>query len=146
MTAFLRAWLDGLPIPVVDPPSTTSLSGPAWTLEQWAQQAARVDVPFRPVRRAIPAVTTDGTPPSVLRQIHLVGDTVRTAGPVSDEEIAWGRRLAGVAGIHFLTVTLAPDSAVVVTATAWADLNDPDIRHLYAASLPPVGAVSAVMA
>jgi hypothetical protein len=146
MTAFLRAWLDGLAIPVVDPPSTTSLSGPAWTLEQWAQQSARVGVPFVPIRRTIPAVITATAPPSDLRQVQVAGDALRTVGPVSNEEIDWTRRLAGAAEVHFLTLTLDPDAALVATATTWADLNHPDVRDLYRTSLAVVGAKSTVMA
>jgi hypothetical protein len=51
MTAFLLAWLSGLPCPVVNRPSPLGLAGPNLRPESWMALASKAGIPVRPVRR-----------------------------------------------------------------------------------------------
>jgi hypothetical protein len=54
MTAFLRAWLTGLPCRVYNRPTDMCLTGPAWNREQWAMLANRLHIPVVPTLRHVP--------------------------------------------------------------------------------------------
>jgi hypothetical protein len=45
MTAFLAHWLQGLPVPVVNPPTPSYLLGPVSPQLEWLETAARVGLP-----------------------------------------------------------------------------------------------------
>jgi len=135
MTAFLRAWLDGLPIPVVDPPTTSSLSGTLWSSEQWSQQCASIGLSFAPLRRSIPAATSSSSEAVDGRRVHVAGRHVHRVGSVSDAEIDAARALADATRVHHIALTLSADRFVVTAVSTRADLDDPAIRGFYLRSL-----------
>jgi hypothetical protein len=54
MTAFLVAWLHGLPCRVVNRPSAGNLGGPAWDRATWLVVAARLGIPVDLSPRRVP--------------------------------------------------------------------------------------------
>src|SRR6202035_5798207 len=61
MTAFLRTWLDGLGQAVLDPPTPTSLAGPAVSAATWRAAARDCGMDYAP-----PAAPAAGRPPGQL--------------------------------------------------------------------------------
>jgi hypothetical protein len=129
MTAFLRAWLDGLPCPVLNPPTSLSLSGPAWTLEEWAMVAARVGVPFAPTLRAVRRNVVRAAAEAGSWRAVVVGATVFGAG----DEAAHARALADAAGVGLLTVAF--ENGDVVDVNCWPDLADESVADALLAEI-----------
>ena len=73
MTAFLRAWLSGLPCPVLNRPTAQNLGGPAFRHEQWVQFAIRHGIPAVPVRRDTRAIGASVNQDSGC-EITVIGD------------------------------------------------------------------------
>ena len=53
INAFLLAWLSSLRCLVINRPSGTCLSGPAWRPQQWVQVAASLGLRVKPVQRSM---------------------------------------------------------------------------------------------
>jgi hypothetical protein len=138
LTAFLLAWLDACPAPVLNPPNPRSLNGPAWYAEQWADAAASVGLRVEPVHRrlglaAAPLATVPAWDEGI--RAHVVGDVC-----VGDVHPAVARRLgalARLAGTPLLTATVSGRGprAKVRDVSAWPDLADPEVADAVAALL-----------
>ncbi len=91
MTAFLLAWLEGLPCPVIDRPGPGCLCGRNWGWFHWADHASALGIPVR-----------DPSPdPGATRLVTVVGETVIGAGTRHGKGGAshsWARRLCAAAG------------------------------------------------
>ncbi|MBE1495352.1 hypothetical protein H4696_002452 [Amycolatopsis lexingtonensis] len=133
LTAFLLAWLDACPAPVLNPPNPRCLNGPAWYPEEWADAAAAVGLRVAPVHRTVglglppaPAV-----PPGTHR-VHVVGDVcVGEVHPLVGRQL---RALAELAGTPLLTATVSGlgAQAEVREISAWPDLADPAVADALA--------------
>jgi hypothetical protein len=146
LTAFLLAWLDACPVPVLNPPNPRSLNGPAWYPEQWTDAAASVGLRVEPVHRRLGLAAA---PPAAVPawdggiHAHVVGDVC-----VGDVHPAVARRLgalARLAGTPLLTATVSGRGprARVRDVSAWPDLADPGVAGAVAAALR-VNAMSTV--
>jgi hypothetical protein len=156
LTAFLLAWLDACPAPVLNPPNPRCLNGPAWYPEQWADAAASVGLRVPAVHRrvgSVKATSRDSESPKVAFtdlgaeppeavpewegavRVHVIG-----AVCVGDVDRALGRRLgelARLAGTPLLTATVSGPGphAQVRDISAWPDLADPGVADAVAAAL-----------
>ncbi|MGW5714783.1 hypothetical protein ACWEVP_01350 [Amycolatopsis sp. NPDC003865] len=147
LTAFLLAWLDACPVPVLNPPDPRSLNGPPWFPEQWAEVAAsaglRVEAPGR--RVGLPAAPLAAVPDwDGAVRAHVVGDVC-----VGDVHPALGRRLCELgrlARTPLLTATVSGRGphARVRDISAWPDLADPAVADAVLAALGAVPDVVAV--
>jgi hypothetical protein len=130
MHAFLVAWLDALPCPVLNRPSPGCLAGPSWRHEQWVQTAAQIGMPVQPVQLSThtaftsppaPAATTDRS------SVTVVGRQV--VGSVDRALAQQARDLALAAGVELLAVQFdgATPGSRFLEATLWPDLGDDDV-------------------
>lgn len=109
--AFLLAWLDGCPVPVINRPEPGSLNGPAWSPAQWVLAAHQAGLPVVPLRLgSSPGFAGDPSPangggvsPEGVT-IMVVGD--RVIGDVHPSLGEGAVRLARSAGTPLLGVTL----------------------------------------
>ena len=126
MTAFLLAWLSGLPCPVLNRPTSQCLGGPAYRREQWVHFAGRLGIPRAPVRRDTRLITTNLEDHSGCELI-VVGNTC--LGDADWTLMASARRLADNAGADLLSVEFTGPTAdsEFVTATPWPNLGSPRI-------------------
>ncbi|EOD69162.1 hypothetical protein [Amycolatopsis vancoresmycina] len=149
LTAFLLAWLDACPAPVLNPPTPRCLNGPAWYPEEWANAAASVGLRVDAVHLSLELATA---PPAAVPawddgvRVQVIGDAW-----VGGVHPAVGRRLAGLArlaGTPLLTATVSGPGphARVRDISAWPDLAVPEVADAVAAALRGVPAddVSAV--
>jgi hypothetical protein len=141
LTAFLLAWLDACPAPVLNRPRPGCLNGPAWYPEQWSaaasaaglRVAATRTVVTPPGRIASAGETTSGGPEPV-----TVVRVVRDAwfGPVHPEVGRRVCRLARTVGTPLLAAAVhgsGPD-APVAEVSAWPEFSDgPDDEPVAAA-------------
>ncbi|HEY3478296.1 MAG TPA: hypothetical protein VGL02_05270 [Streptomyces sp.] len=144
LTAFLLAWLDACPAPVLNPPNPRCLNGPAWYPEEWAAAATSVGLRVAAVRRRVslppaPPVAVPSWPDA--RRAHVVGD--RCLGSV---DAAVGERLcelARLAGTPLLTATVSGGEAdaQVREISAWPDLGEPAVADAVLAALGGVAGV-----
>lgn len=143
MTAFLRAWLTGLPCPVVNPPTATCLSGPALTAHQWVGLCTRLSVPVQPAKLTVPAVP-GGRPTSAAYRVTVCRGTTTATGPCSAVLLEHGRRLAAQVGAEWLAVTFdgGHDQAAVCQVQTWPDLADPSTHETLIHALSDFGAES----
>jgi hypothetical protein len=143
MTAFLRAWLTGLPCPVVNPPTATCLSGPALTAHQWVGLCARLSVPALPTQLTVPAIPGDRSTPAAYC-VTVCRGTATATGPCSAVLLKHGRRLAAQVGVEWLVVTFdgGHDHAAVCQVQTWPDLADPSTRETLIHALSDSGAES----
>ena len=110
--AFLVAWLDAIPCPVVNRPTPTSLDGPAWGQLHWAVAAARAGVRW----------TMDE--PSATHDVVVCGEAC--VGAHSPAEAADSRALAREAGVELLGVQFSERGACA--ATPRPGLEDAEVR------------------
>ena len=138
LTAFLLAWLDACPAPVLNPPDPRSLNGPPWYPEQWAAAAAsvglRVDAADRRLRLGVTPLTAVPDWDGAVR-VHVVGDVC-----FGDVHPLLGKRLCELgrlAGTPLLTATVSGPGARarVRDISAWPDLADPEVADAVAAAL-----------
>jgi hypothetical protein len=138
LTAFLLAWLDACPAPVLNPPDPRCLNGPPWFPEQWAEVAASVGLEAEAAGRrlgleAAPASAVPEWPDAV--RAHVVGDVC-----VGDVHPAVGERLCElgrVARTPLLAATVSGRGprARVRDISAWPDLADPEVADAVGAAL-----------
>jgi len=149
--AFLLAWLDACPAPVLNRPAPGCLNGPPWSAEQWALAAYRAGLAPAPLRRSTrpPDRHAPATAPRHGAARHGAADrggpggggpsrggpgpdevaaTVvgqRVIGPVHPRVAESAVRLAAVAGTPLLGLTFdgCGERARFLTATAWTDLD-----------------------
>jgi hypothetical protein len=149
LTAFLLAWLDACPAPVLNPPNPRCLNGPAWYPEQWADAAASVGLRVPAVHREVGLAAepraaapewTEG------RRVHVVGDVC-----VGDVHPSVGRRLgelARLAETPLMTATVSGPGprAEVRELSAWPDLAEPEVADAVLAALAGAAGGEAVAA
>jgi hypothetical protein len=125
MTAFLLAWLSGLPCPVLNRPTPGNLGGPCWRAEQWTHLAARLGIPVVAVQRRSPGVAVDLA--EVTCEVTVVGEAC--FGNASAMLKNHARKLAKAAGTDFLAVrfTGPVEGSAFVSASPWPDPASPEI-------------------
>jgi hypothetical protein len=125
VNAFLVAWLASLPCRVLNRPTATSLSGPAWSPLHWELAAARSGVGW--AMTAAGARTCD----------VVVCDVVVCLPAVYGAKTSWqedaARRLAEISGADLLGIRFAGDDAVAVTRQP--SLALPEVREMVLAEL-----------
>lgn len=110
MNAFLVAWLDALPCPVLNRPTPRALTGPAWGPLHWAAAAARAEVDW----------VSDWDGPT-----HDVVVCKGTAvGGASRAQAAAARALAEAAGVELLGVRFCERGACAATTSPSLDAED----------------------
>jgi hypothetical protein len=128
MNAFLRCWLAALRCPVLNRPTPTSLSGPAWRPERWIHLAGRLGIPVRPIRQQVCRDATDvpDSDVSPYACITLAGD--RCIGRVDDELVQHARTLASAAGVELLAVAFTGEDAgaSMIAADPWPNIAAPE--------------------
>ncbi|WP_318306690.1 hypothetical protein [Amycolatopsis solani] len=136
LTAFLLAWLDACPAPVLNPPNPRCLNGPAWYPEEWADAAAAVGLRVAPVHRSVglspAAPVVEG---GEAQRVHVVGDVcVGEVHPLVGRQL---RALASLAGTPLLTATVSGlgARAEVREISAWPDVGDPTVADALAVAL-----------
>lgn len=145
LTAFLLAWLDACPCPVVNRPVAGSLNGPPWGPAQWAAAAGRAGLRVqRAHHRAVPGEppVRPGSPgPSAGAAVTVVGG--ECLGPEGAEPVdaTVARRvleLADAAGTSLLGVTLdrPGPGATVRGVTPWPDVGAAMVADALDAMLP----------
>ena len=99
---------------MVNRPSASSLTGPAWRPEQWVHLAARLGIPARPVRRRVRWDASPGAPARgavksrpeeedvLSHRVTVVGE--RWFGTVEPALGERALRLARAAGVQLLAV------------------------------------------
>ncbi|MFC0430582.1 hypothetical protein [Kutzneria buriramensis] len=136
LTAFLLAWLDACPVPVLNRPDSGWLSGPAWYPEQWAAEATALGLRVATRRQRVALAAAEPV---------LVWDKAISASVVGDRcfgdvHPAVGERLcalADAAGATLLAATVAgprPDAQVRDFST-WPDVSDPMVADAIATTL-----------
>jgi len=132
MTAFLCAWLTGLPCPTANPPSPVGLCGPNWRTERWICIAARLGLPVRAATRSAGQADREPGPGEVRRTVVVAGDEVFDGtGPAEngDAPAGWAARLADAASARLLNVHIGADArgSFVLGADVWVDVGRPAV-------------------
>jgi hypothetical protein len=130
INAFLLAWLVSLDCPLLNRPSAQCLSGRAWRAEMWVSKACTLGIPARAVHRSISLAVRSAvaeTEPQDAVTVTVVGNAVVGAGNAVLKRHA--RRLAEAADVQLLTVRFdsAARDALLLGASLWPDLSDPDV-------------------
>jgi hypothetical protein len=130
MHAFLVAWLDALPCPVLNRPSPDCLMGPYWRREKWVQRAAQLGIPVVPVQRSTRSSCTSAPTPTTVKDgvtVTVVGR--RAVGSVDHTLARQARDLAMAAGVELLGVRFdGPEpGSRFLDATLWPDITDEDV-------------------
>jgi len=120
VNAFLVAWLASLPCRVLNRPTATSLSGPAWSSLHWQLAAARSGVGW----------ATSGAVGQTC-DVVVCSPAVHGAKTPGQEEAA--RRLAEISGADLLGIRFAGAAAVAVTTQP--SLALPAVRKMVLAAL-----------
>jgi hypothetical protein len=112
INAFLVAWLYALPCPVLNRPTTRSLSGPAWDDWHWRVAAARAGI------ECAEAGDVEAHAVIVCCDECLFAATERQA--------SIARELARIAGVELLSVSFSGDR--LCGASVAPPLEDPEVR------------------
>jgi hypothetical protein len=147
LTAFMLAWLDASPVPVLNRPGAGSLNGPAWYPEQWAAAAVAVGLQVPGIRRRVALAAAGGCPAPDPARGDVASARVVVGTCFGDVHPAVGERLcelARFAGTPLLAATVEGHgpAARVRNLSVWPDLADPVVSDAVAAALRP-GAVAA---
>lgn len=126
MNAFLLAWLAALDCPVLNPPSTACLAGPAWQPAWWLHAAAKAGMSIVPAQV--------GTMASALSADFLTAATAtvigdRCLGDLHPSLIETALGLARTTDTPLLRVHFdAPTAAAhLVSADPWPDIGQPAV-------------------
>jgi hypothetical protein len=130
MSAFLLSWLSTLKCPVINRPTSTSLSGPGWRPEQWTHYAAKCGLRIRPALRRVPDDTTSvlACPSEVT--VTLVAE--KSSEPIDETLMRGALRLAAIADVELLTLRFSGSGsdALFLGAHAVPDLSSEAVREL----------------
>ncbi len=113
VNAFLVAWLHALPCPVLNRPTTRSLSGPAWDDYHWRSAAARAGIKCAEAGAVEP------------HRVIVCGEECFFAA--NDRQASVARRLAKIAGVELLSVSFSGDRLCGVSVAP--PLDDPAVRR-----------------
>ncbi len=146
MQAFLAAWLQALPCPVLNRPSTTCLAGNWWSPHRWVRTAERAGIRVSAVEQRV-EWRADRMPEqprsrnASLASVTIVGS--REIGEASPRLRQQARRLAREARLDFVTIRFSSPTAdaAFLGATLWPDLADEAIaegvlRHVWRQAQP----------
>jgi hypothetical protein len=124
MTAFLLAWLHGLPCPVLNRPTPVCLMGPAMRPEQWVHTAADSGLPVVAVRRTTSGYGPPLHPPASTTVVTVVGD--QCVGATSEIAARRALMVARRAGASVLSTYFAgpAEDPVFLGADLWIDLQN----------------------
>jgi hypothetical protein len=127
MTAFLCAWLTGLPCPKANQPFPYCLCGPNWRTERWIHLAARLGLPTRGAVRSVGRPEPAPDVGAATETVVVVGDQV--FGQVDRTAAGWATLMADAAGVRLLNVQIGNDAdgTFVVGADVWIDVNMPGV-------------------
>jgi hypothetical protein len=120
MTAFLVAFLielEAFGVAVLNPPRHGTLGGPPWSAEHWRRAAVKAGLPLGPLRE------TQSKP---TRTITLLDGSIISGHPPPWPSAT--RRLAQLAGVRLLTVSIVEDH--VAGAHAWPALEQPQVAEV----------------
>jgi hypothetical protein len=135
MQAFLLAWLASLQCPVINPPTTCNLGGPAWHVSEWVLRARRLGLAVRPVAWRSASSDAFVEMPRRLdpgsRFIDVIGPRAFLAGgraprPADEAFARAALALARDAGVEVMRAYFecTPDGApVFIEAGLWVDLD-----------------------
>ena len=129
MNAFLFAFLEGLTCPLLNRPTATCLSGPAWRKEQWVHFAAGLDIQVSPVRRETGRAAEVSPRVSQLPYgtVTVIGDRCfgTADGVLSDR----ARRIAAAAGVDMLAVHFrgVGRESELLGADLWPDITSTEV-------------------
>jgi hypothetical protein len=137
MHAFLLAWLDALPCPVLNRPLPVNLSGVPSGTEAWNVRARRLGIAARACRRVVNLGLSSPTPVPGPRpvSVDVVGSRAFT-GPARREAeahdpfAAAAIALAAEAGVELLRCLFdaaSPEVPVLLDAGPWVDLASPAV-------------------
>jgi hypothetical protein len=129
MTALLSSWLTGLGCPVLNRPTPTCLSGPAWRREQWVYFAARLGIPVCPVHRDT-RLSADAAIGESLQLDSTITVVAGNCFGASDKIVAgYVRQLAGAAGVDLLAAHFARvnEECKLASADLWPDVTLPGV-------------------
>lgn len=132
MSAFLVAWLAGLPCRVLNLPTGTSLCGPNWRPLQWMQAAAAVGIAVPTARLHVPAPRMrKRTPKKTVAPVEVTVVGEQCFGAPDKAYAAAARRLAEQANVGLLSVRFAGrrKAPMFVAATSMPSLKDPEIAQ-----------------
>ena len=107
MNAFLLSWLSQLSRPVLNRPAGSSLCGPNWRPQQWAQAASRAGFAIETVRSRVPSAGPRKSKPSKSQMEHSGEVTVvgnHCFGVADEPCLAAAKQLAAFAGTELLSV------------------------------------------
>jgi hypothetical protein len=126
MTAFLLAWLSGLPCPVLNRPTPQCLGGPAFRREQWVHLASRLSIPRAPFRRDTRQITATLGDDSGC-ELTVVGNSC--FGDADWTLMTSAQRLAAKSGAVLLSVKFTGSTAdsEFVDASPWPNLGSPQL-------------------
>jgi hypothetical protein len=130
MNAFLVSWLSALPCPVLNRPTPSCLSGPAWRQENWIYIAGQLGIPVAPVRRSTPNLLETVLAASQRSRswaVTVVGG--RWFGSVTPELAMQAQLLAEASEVDLLVVSFdRPEAgALFVSASLWPDIANGEI-------------------
>jgi hypothetical protein len=139
-TAFLRAWLTGLPVRVISPPRASSLSGPLWHPARWAQLAAGLGIEVLPSlgRARVPGPPEPDAAGSEVNgatdgRVGVCGKSAVRDRLLGERHVAMARALAAAAGADYLSAGFQGDRLCVVDT--WPAPGRPEELDLLATEL-----------
>jgi hypothetical protein len=124
MSAFLLSWLSGLTCPVLNRPTASCLTGPAWGLQQWTTAAFKAGMRIQPVRRRA-SLAAPSEEPQESGPVTIIVAGERCLGEADKTLSIQARRLADVVNVDLLSVQFSgPEAdACFVRATACPDID-----------------------
>jgi hypothetical protein len=115
LNAFLVSWLDSLPCRVLNRPTATSLSGPAWSPLHWQLAAGRSGVVWT-------------AQPGTAQALDVIVCSRSVHGARTARQKSAARRLAAVSGAELLGIRYVGDAAAAVTTQP--SLASPAVREM----------------
>lgn len=124
MTAFLSAWLLSLPCKVVNRPTASCLSGPAFRREQWIKEAAQAGIPVHPVVRTGDGYFYEDSENTPVKRVVVVGE--RCLYAQSEAQKNYARLLASAVGVSLLNAyfTGPPQAPTLVNADVFVGFDE----------------------
>lgn len=131
MTAFLMAWLHGLPCPVLNRPGPGCLMGPSHQPAWWLHAAANAGLSVRPIRHPIKLQAEAPAPANAATRASVTVVGQKAHGAVDPALLEAASKLAAATGVGLLQVHFSHEAAgaEVLGADLWPDLLAPGIAE-----------------